>query len=98
VDSKKKEKPPHEATYESYVDTLKNIIDFNRCWMYFVSKFTHLGRYEELTKTTLLYLYLNYPMPLQKKKSESSLGHIEHNKSLCFNNWRFLLKPPHEIT
>jgi hypothetical protein len=57
----KKKKSPHEATYESYVDTLKNINDFNSRWMYFVSKITHPCHYEELTKTTLIYLYLSYP-------------------------------------
>jgi hypothetical protein len=43
------------------VDTLKNIIDFNNHQMYFVSNITHLCHYEELTKTTLIYLCLNYP-------------------------------------
>jgi hypothetical protein len=38
----KKKISPHEATYESYVDTLKNINDFNSRGMYFVSKITHL--------------------------------------------------------
>jgi hypothetical protein len=66
------------------VDTLKNIIDFNSRWMYFVSKITHL----RISKNNhpICLSKLSTCATIEKIKSKPSLGHIEHNKSLCFNS------------